>query len=246
MIETLVPVVLVMNDSYWLPYALESIRGFDRYVIYDAGSKDKTADIIDWFVETENKAEFYVRKLPFVDSVVQGIFRNSMIAEAQANWLFMVDGDEVYSPDDMQIIRRKMTQEYMLEHSTTKSMYGVFRRKEIGPDLESSYTIHRGHHRLYHRLAIWKGPHPGEEPVIRQNSITELDFPHILCYHFHNTIRSPLEADVPLRMYRKNKKTYTPGKLESFNLLEALPLLRKPINNFPVNPDLERLQKACQ
>ena len=79
MIPGLVPVVLVMNDEFYLPYVLESTRGFfKKYVIYDVGSTDRTPEIIDWWVDTNPDVEFVVRKLPFVDPKVQGTFRNSM------------------------------------------------------------------------------------------------------------------------------------------------------------------------
>ena len=42
-IKGLTPMILAMNDCFWLPYSLESLRGrFNRYVIYDAGSEDGT------------------------------------------------------------------------------------------------------------------------------------------------------------------------------------------------------------
>lgn len=233
----LVPVILVMNDSYWLPYALESVRGwFKRYVIYDVGSKDNTGNIIDWFVETEKKRPippaFYVRHLPFVDPTIQGVFRNSMIAEAQSDYYFILDGDEVYNPLDMKI----------LQEENFHSLYGVFKRYEIGSDLQTRYEGIRNHHRVYHRTAIWKGTHPGEEAVIPQKAGVEQQIP-VVCHHFHNAIRSPLEQEVPGRVRRKTKPTYQPGKLIPYNLLEELPLLRKPIHTFPVAPELERLQK---
>ena len=234
---SIVPVILVMNDGFFLPYALESIRGFHRYVIYNAGSKDNTENIIDWFVETE-KAEFYVRHLPFLDPQIQGIFRNSMIAETQSDWYLIVDGDEVYNKRELDEMRIW----HPANHRYPSKIYGVFSRLEVNVDLTQRYSEKRTHHRLYHRDAIWKGPHPGEEPCIKQKEENEFTVP-VTTYHFHNTIRSPLEGDVPKRIKRKSQGTYHPGTLIPFNLLEETPILRKPINNFPVNPYLEKLQK---
>src|SRR3990167_6707770 len=90
-------VVLVCNDEYWLPWALEASRGsFDRYVIYDIGSKDRTKEIIAWFKGSNKEASFYIRFLDMQLPVIQGIFRNSMIAEALSECYFILDGDEIW------------------------------------------------------------------------------------------------------------------------------------------------------
>lgn len=240
--HSLVPVILVMNDEFWLPYTLQCIRGkFPRYVIYDIGSTDGTENVIDWFIEKEkNRASLYVRKLPFVDPQIQGIFRNSMIAEAQSDWYFIVDGDEVYREADINSIS-KLNLSHGGMYPNTDVVYGVFTRKEFNRDLTQQYSIKRSHHRLYHRKAIWVGTHPGEEAVIRQKQQTEDNYPYT-CYHFHGTTRSSNEAVVPSRNTRKQKATYTPGNLIPVNLLEEVPLLRTSIEDFPACPELERLQ----
>ena len=239
--SNIVPVILVLNDEFWLPYALASMRGLSRYVIYDVGSKDDTGNIIDWFVETESKkgAQFYIKSFDEVPAIaIQGIFRNSMIAEAQSDWYMILDGDECYNPVDWTALATTCNHE---KYYSQDKIYGVFDRTEIGPDLQTCYDEMRTHHRIYHRTAIWKGTHPGEEPVLQQKSFREFQLP-VMCYHFHNTQRSRLEEDVPGRTRRKHKGTYQPGKLVPFDLLKELPILREPINNFTVHPELERLQ----
>ena len=237
-IDGLTPTILVMNDAYYLPYVLEQLRGrFNRYVIYDAGSEDGTENIIDWFTETED-AEFFVRKLPFAVPPIQGCYRNSMLVEAQTEWTFMVDGDELYNPSDLDALRF----DFGLINSLDAPLYGVVRRQEIGPALLNKYSDIRGHHRLYRRNAYFKGSHPGEAPAFKQTPDNEFQFQDVTCYHFHNALRSPLEGSVPKRLDRKAQGTYHPGELVPFNLLETLPILREPINDFPVSPDLEKLQ----
>ena len=210
------PVILVMNDEYWLPYALESVRGlFKRYVIYDVGSTDNTPNIIDWFVEKEkNRAGLYVRSLPILDPAIQGIFRNSMIAEAQTDWYFILDGDEVYNKQDL-LNGLIQADTHMRKFDKGEDrIYGVCMRQEFSKDLTQAYDKLRGHHRLYHRTAIWKGTHPGEEAVITQRAHREFSF-EVLCYHFHNALRTSLQEEtVPGRVRRKKKNTYHPGTLK--------------------------------
>lgn len=231
-----------MNDQYWLPYALESLRGrFNRYVIYDAGSEDGTENIIDWFTETED-AEFFVRKLPFAVPPIQGCYRNSMLVEAETEWTFMVDADEVYAPHSLDNLRKRFD---TLNGSFPLTKYGVFKRTEMATSLCLRYSDERTHHRLYRRNAYFTGTHPGEVPADKQKESNEFHFDNVMCWHFHNALRSPLEGSVPKRLDRKAQGTYHPGELVPFNLLDELPILRKPINGFQVSPDLERLQHGA-
>jgi hypothetical protein len=230
-----------MNDSYYLPYALEALRGrFNRYVIYDAGSEDGTEDIIDWFVETED-AEFFVRKLPFCIPPVQGCYRNSMLVEAETEWTFMVDADEVYPSLDLDVLQ----QQFDTFERPAAAKYGVFKRVEMATNLLHRYSDERTHHRLYRRNAYFTGTHPGEVPRYKQKESNEVHY-DVTCWHFHNALRSPLEGSVPKRMDRKSQGTYHPGELVPFDLLKELPILREPINDFPVSPDLEKLQHVAR
>ncbi len=238
------PTILVMNDLYYLPYVLESLRSrFDRYVIYDAGSEDGTLDIIDWFVETED-AEFFVRKLPFAHPSIQGCYRNSMLVEAQTEWSFIVDGDEIYNPSSLDNLREEIKNNLIYADNTWPGpeRYGVVRRTEVAEDLLHRYSEDRTHHRLYHRSAYFKGNHPGEAPVFKQKKDNEYHMKDVMCWHLHNVLRSPLESSVPKRLDRKSQGTYHPGELVLFDLLKELPILRRPIEGFTVSPVLERLQ----
>jgi hypothetical protein len=243
-IEGLTPTILVMNDQYWLPYALEALRGrFHRYVIYDAGSEDGTENIIDWFVETE-KAEIFVRRLPFAVPDIQGCYRNSMLVEAETEWTFMVDADEVYHPTSLDALTTGFDA-LTRTSSLTELKYGVFKRTEMATNLLHRYSDERTHHRLYRRNAYFIGNHPGEAPRYRQKESNEFKLDDVMCWHFHNALRSPLEGSVPKRLDRKAQGTYHPGELVPFDLLKELPILRAPINNFPVSSDLEKLQHVA-
>jgi hypothetical protein len=241
LIKGLTPTILAMNDIYWLPYALESLRGrFERYVIYDAGSEDGTDNVIDWFEQTEKDATFFIRKLPFAVPTIQGCYRNSMLVEAETEWSFMVDCDEVYSSEALDNLRGT----FGLLNSLEAPLYGVVSRREIATNLLHRYSDERTHHRLYRRSAYFTGTHPGEVPRYKQKESNEFAgvMREVLCHHFHNALRSPLEGSVPKRLDRKSQGTYHSGELVPFDLLKELPILREPINGFPVSPDLEKLQ----
>jgi glycosyltransferase involved in cell wall biosynthesis len=242
----LVPVVLVQNEEMWLPYTLESVAGqFDRMVIYDVGSTDRTRDIIDWFTAKEDtNTEFFIRKLPNCDPAVQGTFRNSMIAETASEFYLILDGDEIYPQrvfeeykllDLVQAIKNKRMVGW-------RTIYGVIRRQEVCSNLTQAYTELRTHHRVYHRDAYWKGTHPGEAAAIKQTVKNEVHDETAIVYHMHNALRSSKEAETHKRIARKQQRTYHPGtELRAMNLLEELPILKSRIEDFPVNPQLEEL-----
>lgn len=217
--------VLVKNEENWLRYALEASRGFfDRYVIYDVGSCDKTPDIIKRFQESSPNVSFFVRYLPHVDPRAQGAFRNSMIAEAETPLYFILDGDEIYSESSYKAIMRGAER----LHESNK-LYGLVRRIEVGPDLKRAWGVSSEipHHRLYKREAIWRGSHPGEVAYYKQQSSNEMWIEGATCIHMHNTARSPYDDLVPGRAARKSRHTYRPGELESFNLIQELPILQR-------------------
>lgn len=244
-VDGIVPCVLVSNDEYWLPYTLKCIKGmFSKYVLYDVGSEDRTPVAIDRFVEEEKKrADIVYRRLPMCPKGVQGTFRNSMIAETNSDWYFIVDGDEVYSKRSIQdIADHYITMQR--EYEFNGKIYGKFRRIEICDDLCTAYGTEYVlfHHRLYHRTATWTGPHPGERAVIDQNSETDYILNDVICYHFHNALRSSQEDVALLRKERKNQKTYQRGNRKKFPVLDLLPDLTAPVwNDYPVHPKLKEV-----
>jgi hypothetical protein len=130
---------------------------------------------------------------------------------------------------------------YQKQFFLSQNIYGVIDRKEFSPDLRNQYDEIRTHHRLYNQIAIWKGTHPGEEPVFEQRpGKNEYKFSNVMCYHFHNTERSRFDAQK--RQKRKSQRTYHPGSLKPVDLLAEVPILQKKIHTFDVAPALERLQ----
>jgi hypothetical protein len=230
-----------------LPYVLKQCEGhFNSFVIYDVGSTDSTRRVIDWFYErNKDTSHVVVRKVPHVLPIVQGAFRNSMIAEGNRNIYMILDGDELYTQDDLALISDAANNLHVANHQNSKKKYGVFDRVEVTPDLTQQYIERRTHHRLYTRDAWWTGTHPGERAFYKQNHKSELDCRDITVWHMHNTTRSSRDADATKRMIRKQQKTYHPGDdLEALSLIKELPMLAAPIEDFKVSDALAALQEA--
>ena len=242
--------ILVKNEAYFLPYVLRQTEGFfDSYVIYDVGSTDGTVDIIEWFRErNEGKVDMFIRYLPHVPPEVQGAFRNSMILEGNRPTYFLLDGDELYRPDMFPKIIEAASWLRACHMREPINRYGMVRRIEVSPDLSQRYVRERTHHRIYTNDAWWTGTHPGEAPFYKQDRKSEIDFPDIKTFHMHNTLRSPKEDEALRRRTRKLKKTYHPNEqgMTGLNLIQELPMLAQPIENFPVSPALAKLQASVQ
>ncbi len=234
--------VLVKNESYFLPYVLKQCEGiFDSYVIYDIDSTDNTREIIEWFVgRNDGKADFMVRYMPDLPKEVQGAFRNSMIVEGRRPIYLILDGDELYTKEDLHHIKA-CAEDLKVNHAfQNEKRFGVFKRVELNPEMTMQYSRRRSHHRLYTRDAFWTGTHPGEVSGYKQDEKSE-EWYDITCWHFHNAVRSPDEKSVLKRIERKAKKTYHPGELEPVSILEEVPILNHRVESFPVSPALEAL-----
>jgi len=239
--------ILVSNDEFWLPYALESIQGvFERAVIYNVGSEDGTANIINWWVDKERgRTDCLVRHLPMCPPNVQICFRNSMIAEARTETYWLADGDEVLRADQAVMVPRLVVELRSWHTEHPRRRYGVVSRLEVSPDLRFQYSDIRGHHRLYTRDAVWTGTHPGERPYYAQNSKTELDFTDVITVlHMHNALRSSRESVALRRTSRKSQRSYHPGRLIKFDLLKEYPILKNQIESWPMDPALRELQNV--
>jgi glycosyltransferase involved in cell wall biosynthesis len=237
--------ILNKNDENFLSYCLKAASGwFNRYVLYDVGSTDRSKDIFEWFINQEkHRSDIFVRYLPHLDPSIQGIFRNSMIAEGRTEWYFILDADEIYTDQGFAELHKAVAwlEDYKNEQDF---IYGVVPRMEIQGDLKHAFgtDLKLPHHRLYHRTAIFKGPHPGEEPLYPLNASRQKWFSSPVCYHFHGCERSTKDAEVPKRLERRNKATYRRGELKPIDILKELPILRERIEDFPVCPALKKLQ----
>lgn len=86
----------VQNEERYLWYALNSVVNYvDEIMIWDLGSIDNTRKIIHKF-EGIHKSKVRVRLLTKVDSLGLTEVRQQMIEETKADWIILLDGDEVW------------------------------------------------------------------------------------------------------------------------------------------------------
>jgi glycosyltransferase involved in cell wall biosynthesis len=84
---------LVKNEEQWIWYSLKSILPFvDRAIVWDTGSTDKTVEI----VKTIKSKKISFKKIGSVTKQKYGKIRQQMLEQAKSDWVFIVDGDEIW------------------------------------------------------------------------------------------------------------------------------------------------------
>lgn len=85
--------MVVKNEDQFIWYAICSVLPYvKKFIIYDTGSTDKTASII----KTINSPKIVFKQLGSIDSKQLVMLRNQQINETSTEWIWIVDGDEIY------------------------------------------------------------------------------------------------------------------------------------------------------
>ncbi len=88
--------MVVKNEDRFIWYALSSVLHLaERILICDTGSQDKTIDIINSFRDKRIKFESKVVN----DPKYIGKIRQEQIEKTKTEWIWVVDGDEIYTDE---------------------------------------------------------------------------------------------------------------------------------------------------
>lgn len=99
----IVAIVLVRNEDIYLEKILRNISDFcDKIIIADHMSTDDTAEISKRFCRENKKGEYHRIKHP--------AFSHELIKKFVSHkvWVFGVDGDELYDPPRLAVLRKKL------------------------------------------------------------------------------------------------------------------------------------------
>lgn len=92
---------VVKNEGKYLWFAIKSVINYlDKVIIYDTGSIDDTLKIIDQ-LKKEYSSKIIFKQIGEVDANGLTKARQEMLNETKADWLLLVDGDEVWWDDSI-------------------------------------------------------------------------------------------------------------------------------------------------
>lgn len=93
---------IVYNEENFVWFAVMSIVDYvDKVLIYDTGSTDNTARIIEEIIKRKgNKILF--KKIGRVDKFEFTKIRQEMLNESSSDWILILDGDEVWPKDSIE------------------------------------------------------------------------------------------------------------------------------------------------
>lgn len=96
---------LVKNEQRWIWFALMSVIDYvDEILVWDTGSTDKTAAI----VRSIDNRKIKFKQLNNVDAQGHSDSRQKMLDETVADWIFILDGDEVWWQDSIKTLTSVM------------------------------------------------------------------------------------------------------------------------------------------
>lgn len=205
---------LVLNEENWVWYALISVIDYlDKILVWDTGSTDKTVQIIKSIKSSKIEFKEYGLVTPetFADA------RQKMLEATKADWLFLLDGDEIWTEEGIKtivkVIQKRGNQIESVVVKTINLVGDVYHCLE---EKAGRYEIagRKGHYNLRAMNLKIPGLH-ADLPYGRQGyfdagnkPIQERDPKKILflpVHYFHTThlSRSSKDNDVPLRRKRR-------------------------------------------
>lgn len=106
--------MIVRNEDRFVWYAISSVLPFiDKLLIFDTGSTDRTVAIIKQF----NDKKIIFREKGEVETKGMTQLREEQIKATNTDWLWIIDGDEIYPQKTARKIIQIVTQD--------KSLYGI-------------------------------------------------------------------------------------------------------------------------
>lgn len=216
---------LVKNEERWIWYSLNSILPFvDKIIVWDTGSTDKTEKIIKSI--KNKKIEF--KQIGVINKNNYGQVRQKMLEQTSSNWVFIVDGDEIWPKKPLiQLIKEIKNASSEIDSFCVRPINFVADIRFIHPETFKDQTPHgpkglKGFFstRTFRRDILGlhiAGPY-GKESFYDGNNVTLRErgkhvkyLPDIYYWHMSYLPRSATRDKDEEVMMRKKKRKYEIG-----------------------------------
>ncbi|MBU0569765.1 glycosyltransferase, partial [Patescibacteria group bacterium] len=96
--------ILVQNEERYVWYAIMSVvNHVDKVLVWDTGSTDRTVEIIKE-IKKRNPKKIDFKQVVQKDIVHYTELRQQMLEATKANWIILVDGDEIWWDESMKLL----------------------------------------------------------------------------------------------------------------------------------------------
>lgn len=213
---------LVRNEERWVWYAINSAIDFlDKILVWDTGSTDKTVQIIKLI----NKVCCSAMESPKISfrqygPVTPETFvkaRQEMLEKTKADWLFLLDGDEIWTKEGIGTVVKAIQEKGdKIESIVVKTINFVgdvyhYQEEEAG---KYEITGKRGHYNLRAINLKIPGLHAdlphgrqgyfdGEGRPIQERDPQKILFLPVSYFHTTYLPRSSKDSEVPLRAKKR-------------------------------------------
>ena len=100
--------MIVKNEDRWVWFAIQSALPYvDQLLIIDTGSTDKTIDCI----KSIKSSKISLLQTTISSQEDMTALRNKQLAETKTNWIWIIDGDEIYTPQGAKEITQAVSQD---------------------------------------------------------------------------------------------------------------------------------------
>lgn len=97
---------LVKDEERFIWYAINSVIDYlDEIMVWDTGSKDRTIEIIELIKNSNPKVTTKLLKVD--EKEIQNV-RQKMLDETNGDWIFILDGDEIWYEDGIKDLVTKI------------------------------------------------------------------------------------------------------------------------------------------
>ncbi len=212
---------LVRNEERWIWYALNSVVDYlDKILVWDTGSTDKTVQIIKLI----KNPKISFREYGPVSPETFARARQEMLKHTKADWLFLIDGDEIWTKEGISAVVKAVQEEKdEFESIVVKTINFVGDVYHYQEEAAGRYEIagRKGHYNLRAMDLKIPGLHAalphGQQGYfdVDGKPIQERDSKKILFLpvsYFHATYlpRSSKDFEVPLRAKKRKYELGTP------------------------------------